>query len=99
MNEAPKHTNDRDDQQLAHTADHGVESDSGTEDMVASQVLWDSSLATSRLDEAISAQDHDQEQSVPEGDPPAHHEERQREEVSRRTDERGQELRRPHRNR
>jgi hypothetical protein len=33
----------------------GTEAETGTENMVASQVLWDSTLAASRLDEAISA--------------------------------------------
>ncbi|MEU8271947.1 hypothetical protein AB0B89_32930 [Sphaerisporangium sp. NPDC049002] len=113
MNEAPKHTSERDGHKLAPTADHGIETDSGTEDMVASQVLWDSSLAASRLDEAIgaaeAARDDDQAPSVPQGDPPAHQERHDDhhddagpehgEKVSRRTHERAQELRRPHRNR
>ncbi|MBB6471540.1 hypothetical protein [Sphaerisporangium rubeum] len=41
-----------------------VEQDVGTENMIASQVLWDSTLAASRLDEAITAaaraQQHDE---------------------------------------
>ncbi|WP_405143915.1 hypothetical protein OG589_40075 [Sphaerisporangium sp. NBC_01403] len=105
MNEAPKHTDERDDQKLAPTADHGIETESGTEDMIASQVLWDSSLAASRLDEAISAaaRDDDQERSVPQGDPPGHQDHHKGgpehgEKVPRRTQERAQELRRPHLN-
>ena len=109
VNEAPKHTREDDDERLAPTAEIGIASDTGTEDMIASQVLWDSSLAASRLDKPISAaaRDHDREHdvepdekpSVPKGDPPADQEGPHGEETSRRADERGEELRRTHRNR